>query len=777
MLIYCCEVAKGQEAADEIKQIERLIAKAKNHSTPDSSIRLASQALEQSRKITYKHGIESGLHLLAQNHWKKKETSNALRNYLQLINEVEKVNDSLKTAWIYLEVGMIYKTESLNEKALEYLLKALKTFPDDDFDLMLVEESIGDVYLELERYKDARTHYQNALGVAQRESANPKIISIYQAIVNTFKEEENYNKVLEYYLKIQEKIKETGNKDAEALALNNIGYTYKFLQDYDNALKYFQATMNLLISIKASPMELSVLYTNIGVIYQNSGRYNLSLENLIEAKKIIVASGKPEDIANIYDLLAIVYFNIKDYHNARYYNEEALKIATSSRLPKVRQACYKTASVIYQELSEYKKALDYYKLHLSIRDSLLVEDRIRQQNVLQQQFVIERTEKELKLLMVGEEIKDMEINRLLLESQKVDKENELLRQSQQVQELKAKEALQILMLSEQKYEAEKKDKQIKLLYQNEQLQKVLLKQNELQEQENEKEIELLVKDGEISKLEIEKQKSFRKYLYLLSGSLSAILVLIFVGLVITRKAKAQVEKKNKEIFLQNKEIEENRMMIEKEKEKSEQLLLNILPQKIAEELKENGKAKPQHYEKVSVLFTDFVGFTGITEKTAPDKLIEDLNYFFLKFDEIIEKHSLEKIKTIGDAYMCAGGVPLANDTNPHDAVMAGLEISEFMMLENRKRSINSEEPWGIRIGVHTGSIVAGVVGKNKFVYDIWGDAVNIASRIESNSVEGRVNVSGDTYELIKDKFACTFRGEIDAKNKGKIAMYFVDKKL
>jgi len=202
--------------------------------------------------------------------------------------------------------------------------------------------------------------------------------------------------------------------------------------------------------------------------------------------------------------------------------------------------------------------------------------------------------------------------------------------------------------------------------------------------------------------------------------------------------------------------------------------LNILPEETAEELKEKGSATPKHYDKVSVLFTDFVGFTHIAARLTPEALVLELNKAFLAFDGIIDKYNLEKIKTIGDAYMCAGGIPVSNDTNPIDIVHAGLEIQQLMEKMKKEKELQGEAYWEIRLGIHTGPVVAGVVGKNKFAYDIWGDAVNTASRMESSGKSGKVNISGETYELVKNHFECTYRGKVLAKNKGEIDMYFVE---
>lgn len=215
-------------------------------------------------------------------------------------------------------------------------------------------------------------------------------------------------------------------------------------------------------------------------------------------------------------------------------------------------------------------------------------------------------------------------------------------------------------------------------------------------------------------------------------------------------------------------------VLDKQKVQIENLLLNILPKEVAYELQTNGKSKPRHFEEVSILFTDFKGFTSIADKLTPGDLVEELNECFMAFDEIIESYNLEKIKTIGDAYMCAGNIPSPDSNHVYKIVKAGLTIKEYIDKHNALRVEKGKQPWEIRIGLHVGPIVAGVVGKKKYAYDIWGSAVNIASRMESNGTPGKVNISSHAYELIKDKFHCIHRGKIYAKNIGELDMYYVE---
>jgi class 3 adenylate cyclase len=212
----------------------------------------------------------------------------------------------------------------------------------------------------------------------------------------------------------------------------------------------------------------------------------------------------------------------------------------------------------------------------------------------------------------------------------------------------------------------------------------------------------------------------------------------------------------------------------KEKSKSENLLLNILPKDVADELKEKGYNEPVYYKAATVLFTDFQGFTQIAEKMSPKELVTELDRCFSYFDSLMERYNLEKLKTIGDSFMCAGGIPVENNTHAIDCVLAALEIQSFMNQMRELRIQKRLDYWELRLGINSGSLVAGVIGEKKFAYDIWSDTVNTASRCESSGVAGRINISGNTFNLVKSFFECEYRGKVSAKHKGEIDMYFVN---
>lgn len=210
--------------------------------------------------------------------------------------------------------------------------------------------------------------------------------------------------------------------------------------------------------------------------------------------------------------------------------------------------------------------------------------------------------------------------------------------------------------------------------------------------------------------------------------------------------------------------------VEIEKEKSDKLLLNILPSKVAEELKEGGKCVPQYFDNVTLFFSDFVNFTPRAATMEPAVLIENLNEMFTAFDEIMEKHNCERIKTIGDAYLAVCGIPDENSNHANNIIDAAIEIKDYLI----KREAESIDPWKVRIGIHSGAVVGGIVGTKKYIYDIFGDSVNTASRMEINSEPMKINISEATWSLVKDNYSFEKRESVNVKGKGVMDMYFVN---
>ena len=274
---------------------------------------------------------------------------------------------------------------------------------------------------------------------------------------------------------------------------------------------------------------------------------------------------------------------------------------------------------------------------------------------------------------------------------------------------------------------------------------------------SQKQLEITQKEYEVELLN--EQKRTQQIISIATGIALFLIILMSIG-----------------IFRRYRFINRTNKIIEEEKLRSDKLLMNILPEETAQELKDSGRVKAKSFDSVSVMFTDFQGFTNSSRDLSPESLVKSVDFYFSEFDKIIKKHGIEKIKTIGDSYMCADGLPFPSADHPVKVVAAAFEILEFV--EKAKNSKESNQShithFDIRIGINTGPVVAGVVGTTKFAYDIWGDTVNVASRMESNSKPGRINVSEYTYELIKDHYVCKYRGVVDVKNHGPMKMYYVN---
>lgn len=299
-------------------------------------------------------------------------------------------------------------------------------------------------------------------------------------------------------------------------------------------------------------------------------------------------------------------------------------------------------------------------------------------------------------------------------------------------------------------------------------QEMQMAQDLLQHQEDS--IRLLMQQKSLNELELnneklanEKQAQKAQLLLALLALGGAVLAAVLLLYMINRR--------------KNRELAEKNVIIEEEKQRSEELLLNILPQDVIDEIKQQGKINPRSYQLATVLFADIKDFTLISEGLSPETLVSSLDAYFEAFDNIIGKSKVEKIKTIGDAYVCVGGVPIANESNPAEVVRIGLQFQAAVLKLKQERIQTGEQWFDVRIGIHTGPVVAGVVGIRKFAYDIWGDTVNMAARMQQFGEPYQINVSKDTYEIIKDKFSCTYRGKVEVKSKGEMDMYFVDREI
>jgi len=552
--------------------------------------------------------------------------------------------------------------------------------------------------------------------------------------------EGNYIECLLYWQQSLGTFETIGDKLGVANILNNLGAVYFTQGDDTKAIEYY------LESLKASEeigdkLRIATALVNIGAVYNNKkATYDKALEYYRRSLPLSEELGDYDAIGTSAVNMGTIYLERDATDSALFYFEKALEVYRQTETGNVPYALYQIGKV-YTKRGDFDRAINIQKeayglaksfnSRLEMTQSLLgLADAYKQQgdNLSAAIDAFKEAQDIAEEIGARHEQKSA-YEGLALTYAKLSDYNTAFKYHKLFASIK-----------DTIYDAEM-DKRIQALTLNFDIEK---KQGQ---------IDLLTKDKALQDLRIQRQKTITYA----AGITGALLLLLAIGL-----------------YNRYKFVRKTKQIIEGEKALSEKLLLNILPEETAEELKIYGAATPKHYDMVSVLFTDFKGFTKIAEKLSPEELVEELNQCFLEFDRIIDKHNLEKIKTIGDAYMCAGGIPVSNTTNPIDIVQAGLEIKQYMENLKNEREARGEDYWELRIGIHTGPVIAGVVGKNKFAYDIWGDAVNTASRMESSGIPGKVNISGATYELVKEEFECTHRGKIQAKNKGEIDMYIVE---
>ena len=571
-------------------------------------------------------------------------------------------------------------------------------------------------------------------------------------------------------------------KKGEAYALKNIGITYYYQGKYLEALDHYNQSLNIFKEINDN-VGIANMYNNIGVIYYDQGDDVKALENYLQSLKFAELSGDKLRMLSALNNVGGVY-NQKNatLDKALEYYLKALPICEELGKQEELGAISVNIGAIYADTTTAKrhdaaKAMIYFnkalKAYGNSEGSLNAYNAIGKLYASEGKFdlalknhnqALELAEKLNAKISIVQSLKGLGdvyvkqgdyksaigyYQRAEIPALEIRANNELKDIYRQMSMSYSNSADYGNAFKYQSLFSNIKD----TLYNIETDKKLGSLQFDFDMQKKQGEINLLTKDKALNESQLKRQK-FAK-----NAFAAGLLLVLMIAVLIFRNYRAKVK---------------TNRILDQQKDQIEHLLLNILPSEVAKELQDSGKATPRNYESVPVMFTDFKSFTTHADKMSPQELVEELNACFIAFDDIIEKYNLEKIKTIGDSYMCAAGIPSADEKRAYNIVKASLEIQEYIVHNNNRRMEAGKEPWDLRIGVHVGPVVAGVVGKKKYAYDIWGSTVNIASRMESNGAPGQVNISASTYELVKNEFTCSYRGKIYAKNVGDIDMYFVE---
>ncbi len=623
------------------------------------------------------------------------------------------------------------------EAAEMYLLcvEAEREIPDHNLErISECLNNIGVCYYFTSQYMKAINSYEDALEVDREMGNQENIATCLNNIGLVYKKLGFYDKAIEYYLEALKLDEEQQNDTNIAIQLNNIGIIYDRWGKYDEAIEYYIRSLRIKENL-GEQKGMAATLNNIGMVYTSWRKFEQAIQNFEEALKIMTMLDNEGEMAKYLNNLGLAYYNLRLYDTAIKYYNQALEIDT--KLGKQDQVAtqYNNIGLVYLSTRKYVEADHYLDLAIDIYRALKLQ--ADEATVLSNKANVH---KELGNYSVA--LKYLTQSTLLAEKLKLREQlktnyknySEIYRETgdylKSLDYYQKYQAIEDSMYSEEvhkqitdfeiKYESEKKDKEIKLL-----------KQNEI-----------------IHNLAIKKQRILR------NSFIIGFLLVLILAIVIFMSLRQKVR--------------DNRI-IENEKSKSDKLLLNILPAKVAGELKEKGKTIPEHFDNVTVYFSDFIGFTEMSKRLPPEVLINELNELFTAFDNIVEKNQCERIKTIGDAYLAVCGLPKENPHHAENIIRSSIEIKDYL----NRRNQHAEIKWKIRSGIHTGSVIAGVIGIKKYIYDVFGDTINIASRMESNSESMRINVSEATYRLAKHLFTFEDRGQIEVKGIGKLSMYFL----
>lgn len=678
----------------------------------------------------------------------KLDLLNSERYLLESEKFLNKTENYDKRAWAYYLLATVNSVNKKNKVANDYCHQILnlhnqKKIKDKKVVLAAYQRLFQNNFLQdnaVDGYKSLNTYIEFT-----RSNFPEYLYDAYFFAGTFYLSNKDFKKSLDYYQKALEIGTKSKNEQQVATSKMLIGNIYSetkqyeqakaFLNDSKNYFEKYQLNDNLKlvyyyfsdINYKQKDYTNALIYINKALKISNEQdpmyRYFTHQKGLIDLKTLI--DDEADLNQNGSKVRELQKLTNEQSENLDYFMN--LKTVVSAE---VFIQNYEILQEAYEKLGDYKKSLFYLKKAKDKKEETYGLDNMRNLSEIQSKTEIANERTRIRLEEENKRIqlqKEIELKALRFEFEKKQAA------------AKTDEERKRLLLEE---DAKRNEIELTYAYQKKEAEQKYIQERKLANINQEK------KDA-VAKADLESSKT-QKNMWAVGAGLS-LLLLGFAGFSYNQKRK------------DNKKIAE-------EKQKSDDLLLNILPYEVAEELKEKGKTSAKHFDEVSVLFTDFVNFTANSERIGVQEVLNELNICFTEFDNIMEKYNLEKIKTIGDAYLAVSGLPVSNDQHAKNAVNASLEILSY--IQQRKK--DNPNALDIRIGIHSGPVIAGIVGVKKFAYDIWGDTVNTAARMEQNSSSGRVNVSEATYQLIKQDFTFEHRGKIETKGKGAMEMYFVN---
>ncbi|HRH69348.1 MAG TPA: adenylate/guanylate cyclase domain-containing protein [Flavobacteriales bacterium] len=687
------------------------------HAQSPAQVRIdsLSTALEVAQEDTNKVNI---LNLLSEKAgWRVGDHDTCIVLALQAMELSKMLGFEKGVAQAHSNIGMAKWHQGELDAAMAEHVAALKIREHlgDKGGMAVSYGNIGHVYKNRGDIPEAIRHYELGLEMAETGGKRALMGTLYNHIGASYQNQGDFPGAMKSNIAALRIQEELGDSTGMTYSYNNIGSIHLKQKSYAEALTSCRSALSIAMRM-GNISSVANTHIKLGNIHHAMGEPDAALENYRTALQLYEQKGDQKQVAACHGNIGIVYYEEGDLAQAL--KSQTLALGIFDRIGDRQGAVntYGNLGSIELDRGHYPQALEWYREGLSGAEA------------------------------IGSDYAAMQLSKGMMDAYVAMGDHRAALASYQ-QHIAYRDSLF----------NEENTKQITKL----EMQYSFDKKEAATQAEQEKKDALAVK-------ELQRQKLLR------NGFLGGFaLVGLFAGVFLVQRNK-----------------------IGKEKRRSEELLLNILPEEVAEELKAKGEAEARHIDQVTVLFTDFKGFTAMSEVLTAKDLVRDLHECFSAFDRICERHGLEKIKTIGDAYMAAGGLPTPNSTHATDVIAAALEMRDFVAAGKARKMAEGSPYFEIRIGVHTGPVVAGIVGVKKFQYDIWGDTVNTASRMESSGEIGRVNISEATYALVKDPvvagdsaqhvtrqhatspaFTFTPRGKVQAKGKGEMHMYFVDRAL
>jgi adenylate cyclase len=636
------------------------------------------------------------------------------------------------------------------DSALSYYTRAENLFVElkDDRGLSANYNNIGNIYLARSNLQDALRYYQNALAINEKINNQAELANNLTNIGNVHYNSSQFTEALKSYNRARLLYKHTSNGYNEALSLGNIGSVYSSLGDYLKAVESYHWSMKMYDSL-GLPSGKADNLRSIANIMQQIGELDSAYAKLQTALAIWEQLGDKLEQGAVLNGLGTIEIDRSDFEKALGFLNRSKSIYEQIESVEGIAGTLSNIASVYSKRDQLNLAMETQQKALELYEQAGMKygQSVAHQNIGEILVRQSKYQDALSHFMIALEIAD-----------------ETGDKNMQMTVLKDFSSLYAALGNHKKaYDYQTKaialEKEIAGAEITKQVnRKMISYEFEVKEKEYQYQQKLTESDLQKQKL-IAGQRSLQR-----NVSIVGILLLVVVAAIISRN------------YINQKHLNS---LLSIERDKSEKLLLNILPKEIADELKDKGESEARLFEDVSVVFTDFKDFSKLAGQLTPQDLVTEINICFKAFDEIISRYGVEKIKTIGDSYMAAGGFNSLSNKSAKNVVRAALDMQEFMVARQAQLIFEKKLFFEMRIGIHTGPVVAGIVGVKKFQYDIWGDTVNTASRMESTGEVGRVNISQNTYELTMDDPEFTFhpRGRIEAKNLGAIEMYFVSKKV